>query len=1064
MNNRGAARGAAPSACGVLYAAVVRIVPTIAVIFVATLPGGRASAQLWNPLDTKPKPNILVAFDTSVTMAIKSDCSDCHRGGASPPYRLDEAKTDIRAVMPFFQDLFAYGGYAYQGCGSAHVVSGSRCYPDPTNLEASFTCVDNMIARAGFCESAENGLPGNAKTCITPFCAQDAAILGRVLQTPNLIPGLTPPPPPSSPTARCDKASAPTATVDIQAELTAAAPNINWPQWEGAVFFDDAYQFICGPLRGAVNAVWNKVEGCLNDPYTFWPGVTAWLGNSASCDAMAVAASVCTAPTSPFVGTCVCGDQTVGCTMGDALSACGVPLRLKARQQVGVCESYNPDTFQAHFKAQPDNRVNPGGCRQNVALFFTDGFFGSNSMIRSEVAKADLDGAFTPAGQDDLRNRFVFRVSNVDNIADANALQAQLSRGTVTEAYSATNQATMMESFAIVANRVFRGVYSGASATFDRYNQRVAFHLFTVPSGAGTAGERYLGRPSRIAWHEVDPSTGTINPAPIFETDWASVAGAPLVGTLGGLDTRYLGPGGRFRNDVSRIQEIEANTIDRTGDGVADDHPRLRWGYMLGGASTQPVIVEAPREIPSGPSAASFASFMNRAAVKNRPRVVYVLSNGYLHAIHAGARRDNPPVTAGKVQLAFDYVENADSGKELWRYKPPYTDWLDTMRVGRRATYTFNDVTQQPILNGQIVVREMKVANTNSASDFQTLLAFSQGKNGRGYAVLDVTDPLSLPIVRRTWVLPEAADRASQEPMFYALPAGPAGQVKASVIVTGGLGGSRTIYRYDVLGSDLGSAVLPGSGAESYPTEPSCFDATGKGYITHCYVLSSVGRLVRVGIAADGAFTAISDITPTAPRSPIGGGRVFHTRPVVFFGGDGAVNLVFGSGSATDLSNTGSQDYVFKVKDELFTKAAPPASGTATQVCAPDSSGNRDGAIALAPGERVVSPPIVAKGVVAFTTFTVDGTTACGEGSAKLYAFNYERCTDAFDSTRRRPTPVGLGNGIPTSPVLLRASERIVAVTSAAPAAATGSRPVQTSGGRLMALKRLFWRPQVNSR
>ncbi|MCC7385938.1 MAG: hypothetical protein IT384_29080 [Deltaproteobacteria bacterium] len=1023
-----------------------------------------ARAQLWNPLDTKPKPNMLVAFDTSVTMAIKSDCSGCHRQGAAPPYRLDEAKEDIRAVMPLFEDLFAYGGYLYRGCGVAHVVPGSRCYPDPNNLEASFDCVDNMIASAGFCGSSENRLPGTAQSCITPFCAQDAAILGRVLTTPRLISGLTPPPPPAFATATCDRATSPVSTIDVPALLAAASPRISWPQWEGTVFADDAQQFLCEPLLGAVGAVWRRVEECLVDPYAFWPGITGWLGSASSCNPEAVAATVCTATTSPFVGTCVCGDQSEGCTIGQAQSACGVALRFKARQQIGICESYNPETFQAHFRAQPDNRVNTGGCRENVALYFTDGFYGNNRMIRSEVSRADHDHAFTPLGQEDLRNRFVFRVADAGNRDHANTLQLQVSNHTSTAAYSATNRGAMTESFAVVVNRVFRGVYSGASATFDRYSQRVAFHLFTVPAGAGSTGERYLGRPSRIAWHAVDPDTGAIDPAPIFETDWASVAGPPRVGVLGGTDTTYLGPGGRFRNGVPRIQEVAASTIDRTGDGVPDAHPRLRWGHMLGGASTQPVIVEAPREIPSGPTAGVFASFMNQPAVRNRPRVIYVLSNGYLHAFHAGVRRESPPVTAGEVALAFDYIENAESGRELWRYKPPYTGWLDTTRVGDRATYVYNDVTQQPILNGQIVVREMKVANANSAADFQTLLAFSQGKNGRGYAVLDVTDPMRLPVVRRIWVLPDPSDRASQEPMLYALPAGDSGRVKTSVIVTGGLGGTRTIYRYDVIGSEAESAELPGDGAESYPTEPICFDVTGRGYVTHCYVLSSVGRLARVEIAPDGSFGTTSDITPAAPQSPIGGGRVFHTRPVVFFGGDGAVNLVFGSGDATDLThNTGSQEYVFKVKDERFTRAIPPATGTSAQVCGPDPSGNRDGSIALAPGERLVSPPIVAKGVVAFTTFTPGAAAACGSGSARLYAFNYERCTDAFDSTQRRPSPVSLGGGIPTSPVLLRASERIAVMTSAEPAAARISRPVQTSGGRLMRLRRLFWRPHVNT-
>ncbi|MCC7381224.1 MAG: hypothetical protein IT384_05305 [Deltaproteobacteria bacterium] len=1057
----------------------------------ATLVSASAQAQLWNPLDTKAKPNLLVGFDTSVTMGITSDCSNCHGNWPGPPKRIEDAKVQIRNTLPMFENLFVYGGYKYEGCGSANVTY--RCYPNPSDLAASYTCVDNMIASAGNCGSREWSLPGgNVTTCITGGCAGDAAIIESLLLGTKSIEGFTPPPTPVSTSTDCTTKwlsgedrdpLPPDLSIDIAARLQAAwtAQGVDFTQLDAAnVDANQIKTLFCDPLIASVQEVWNKVQQCLVNPNAFWPNVAAWLGNSSNCSPGTMAPDICNPlgdsplacdPGQPFcTPTCVCDAGAPNCQNAIVvMDECNVQMQYRARQQVGVCESYNPNTFQAVFKAQPDNRVNPGGCRENVAMYFTDGCWGDNPQIALDAAYADLDGAYTPAVDINQRNRFVFHVSNFFG-GMADAMQSMVTNGQVNVRYSATDQAQMLESFTVIVNRIFQGVYSGANMTFDRYGQRVAFHVFSVPSNtmtfaSGVLGERYLNRPSRLAWHEVDPNTGVITPTPIFETDWATKAWPqiPPALTLGGLDQPRLGPGDKFRNLVDRDQSVAANSIDRTGDATVDTHPALRFGFMLGGLNTQPVIVDAPREIPSGGGAAAFAAFMNTAAVKNRPRVIYVLSNGYLHAIKGGDRRDNPPVTAGKIALSFDYTEGPDAGGEMWRYKPPYPGWLDTTRVGTDATYVWNDIVQQPILNGQIVVREMQVANANVASDYQTLLAFSQGQNGRGYAVLDVTDPMA-PVVRRTWALPNASDRASQEPMLYQLPNGVAGQTKASVIITGGRNGTRTIYRYDVMGAGATSAGLPGGGTESYPTEPICLDVTGKGYITHCYVLSSIGRLVRVGITAAGGFAAISDITPTVPISPIGGLRAYYTRPVVFFGSDNAINIAFGSGDITNLvANTGAQDYFFKAKDTFFITATPPARATMANVCAPDGGGNKDGAIALAPGERVVSPPIVSKGVVAFTTFTPGGS-ACVAGAGKLYAFNFDRCTDAFNSATLRPVPKPLGTGIPTSPALLRPAEKVVAMTSASPVDAQVIGPAQTKGGALMPLKKLFWRQQINTR
>src|SRR5207244_1986936 len=118
--------------------------------------------------------------------------------------------------------------------------------------------------------------------------------------------------------------------------------------------------------------------------------------------------------------------------------------------------------------------------------------------------------------------------------------------------------------------------------------------------------------------------------------------------------------------------------------------------------------------------------------------------------------------------------------------------------------------------------------------------------------------------------------------------------------------------------------------------------------------------------------------------------------------------------------------------------------------------------------EQLISPPIVGKGVVAFTTYT-NGTSGCVAGRGKLYAFDYETCADVSGTGQSlsRPTravAVDLGAGIQASPVLLRESETIITHSSVAPTAAgTAANRVQTKGGDKIPVKRLYWRPVLKA-
>ena len=121
------------------------------------------------------------------------------------------------------------------------------------------------------------------------------------------------------------------------------------------------------------------------------------------------------------------------------------------------------------------------------------------------------------------------------------------------------------------------------------------------------------------------------------------------------------------------------------------------------------------------------------------------------------------------------------------------------------------------------------------------------------------------------------------------------------------------------------------------------------------------------------------------------------------------------------------------------------------------------GIIPLGAEERVISPPVVAKGVVAWTTYTVS-TNACERGQANLYAMNYLTCTDATDGNGP-PAPQPVGEGLPTSPVLHRDSQDFIVGTSAGPTAAQATGiGVDTKGAGRPWVKRLYWRNIIDAR
>ena len=1062
---------------------------------------GDARAEFWSALNTEPTPNVIIGLDTSVTMGIEPNACDyprghpnrtCH-GSDNPATRLSVAKLDLLETIPSFQDYFAFGAFLYAGCGEARILG--RRYPNNSDLEASYLAADALLSGSAHCGSRESRYPGGllpSLACITPTlnCSGDNAVLQDLLL--NGMPGLTITTPnilnfDDDHTCDTGNPSAPT-SINLQTRLNDSFVDgtFSWPSWGGSPDFLGVRDDFCDPLRTELEAIRSDLQTCLTDPNPVWD--MSFL-NGNFCDAGTIWTNICTQP--PLAGTCVCDSEQSGCINGAIPNSnCNNLYTFPVRQQVAICETMSvvptPRGFGHFYRFDPsqdDNIANgtpPNYCRENVALFVTDGAFGDSGGVVAE--SADAQSFYTSADGSGSSNMFVFRISTAFQGA-ANEMMRQVSNDPTATAFEATDRGAMQESFTKVLNRIYRGVYTAAPIVLDAFGRRAAIHSFTVPGydflGTGV-DDRYLGMPSRISVYDVGPD-GVISTNPVFESDWrdrvqASAPGCGLTqlpatlmsDTLSSMPTvrhsDLIGPGSvggsparPFRNGVLRRAVISAGASDRTGDGIANAHPEIQYGRSYSMAQSAPLIVDAPKDVPVGGGDA-LAANTHLTSVRPRPRVIYYQANGYVIGIHGGDYALNPNPQAnpfGVQRLAYYYDDSvAHAGAEVLRFRP---EWLEDSYA--RYNYSFNDVVQQPLMTGELIARELYIDG-----QYRTVLLINQGKDGRGYAALDVTDPCA-PQVISQWVLPDNSF-ASSTPNAYQFPMTAAPTNRPVLIATSGLESSNNhMYAYDIqTGTEIARIDLPALAGHSYPNAPTCVDVTGEGVITHCYVLRSDGRLLRIRVQPGGFYPYV-DVTPTDPDFVTAvAGRTFFVEPVAFFDVDGVVSLAFGSGNYENLTQPDGQNYFFKVRDpSTRRRGVPDGPTTVAQACAADGVGNTNGIIALGADERTLSKPVVQDGLVVWTSYRSE-SSGCTAGQGYIYTMKFENCADALTGDPR-PTGQLIEDGMPTSPTLHRQSRKVLVNTSAGPSAgqAEATDAALTRGRGRPFIKRLYWRLELDS-
>jgi hypothetical protein len=1084
---------------------------------------------LWDAVSTHPKPFLTLGMDTSVTMQIAADqvtgaCNPqgCHAvwgswptGTVSPPtgtsfggqtwgpsgsptpgwpgVRLQNGTSDLLNTLTLFKNEFIYGGFRYDTCGGTvrghlpipgsgpqgYAITTYRTLPNILNPTLSYNNVVQMITDIvnendfgpsgptayQSCEHREGYLAGGNSAninCINANCSPpNSSTLLAIAAAPGAyFPGLSIPPIPTTPLA-----CVPSGTFDAPTFLAAQYSTWSMPHWDAKPKLSEVQSLICDFLNTVFTNLDTQMAAC-NPTYktTYFNTSFLALGEAAWCDAVVMKNNMCDPP-APLANTCICDDDQNGCLAGaSANSNCGVPLNFHARQQTAICESYDPTTFGSVFTAQPDDVVN-GGCRQNVALFVTDGYYGDEPGVQPEADQAvNIPGPFKQpywSPQDMLSNAFVFAEMPLSPAADAMAVSLGQ-----TAAKPAYNQTTLNVSFAEVVNRVERGVYFSASPSTDPYGTRVAITSFSIPGKQPAyPNDDYFGHPTRVGWWNMNPATGQPTTR-ICETDWSGRAGFTQLLTSSGLGgpppaavEKALGPplsGELWDSSMPMLASVPDGTTDRNGDGVINGADtvgsNITYGYMLNGGATQPVVVEKPTDIGSGGVAGNLAGAEKIYAT--RDRAFYTMAGGYLFAFNGGTYAATARSVNG-VQLGYDYNDSGASAcTEFFRYLPT---WVST-----DPRLPSNTLTPQTITNGQIAVRESQVAYTGAASDFATVLVMTQGTGGPNFSALDVSLPTAPSVLGEVSL--GAGYYTTAEPTIYSFPATIAGKPaqQTVVVLTSGDGatGAPQLFSYNVRRtgvSALSTVALP---AGNYPSSAICYDATGRGSVTNCVVLRDDGHLMRIGVdPATGVFIGpLLDMSGSYSGALSIGGLKFYTHPAVYTANDGSIAFVFGSGDIKNLARPPvAPNYMFKVVDSTNRNGAVQSSA---QVCVSNTGAFTSGQIALGAGEAVVSPPIVAKGVVAWSSYK-PGATGCTQGTSYFYAMNYQTCQDAQNPGNNPPAGAAVGAGIATSPVFVRGSDSVLVSTSAG----NSINKTVTARGTGLRIQRqapaiLYWRPE----
>lgn len=297
----------------------------------------------------------------------------------------------------------------------------------------------------------------------------------------------------------------------------------------------------------------------------------------------------------------------------------------------------------------------------------------------------------------------------------------------------------------------------------------------------------------------------------------------------------------------------------------------------------------------------------------------------------------------------------------------------------------------------------------------QKIIVFGLRRGGNNYYALDVTNP---EIPKFLWKIgPETTGFSEigqtwSDPQFGKIKDGKGG--KAVCIIGGGYDENqdrktpaaedkkgRAVYVVDLLtGNQIwrwDSKRDPGM-KHSIPSTISCVDVNGDGYVDRLYVGDMGGKLWRLDLKGSdpngwsGRVVFNSNLGFTGNRKQ----KIFSKPDVTLE--KGGEMVLFGTGDREHPHEKIGIDkfYAFMDKGSSSALSEDNLANVTKDFATVQNLANKEGwFISMEDkGEKVLAPPVVAFGVVYFTTFT---PSPDGDGIARIYALNYRGGNPIFN-------------------------------------------------------------------
>jgi|GEM_PF-1505622 len=565
--------------------------------------------------------------------------------------------------------------------------------------------------------------------------------------------------------------------------------------------------------------------------------------------------------------------------------------------------------------------------------------------------------------------------------------------------YTATNYAELKEALSAAINEIIKNISSGTAVSVLSTSSQTGNRLFRAKFHPETWGG-FLEAFSL----PYDPK----NPNPL----WDEKADGPS-------SLRYREPGTRRiytalddepGEGVKMVRRIEfkGSNIDTTD---ADNHPL----YQLLGFSDKA-------------EAKDFIDYLRNEVFEKYRKRKYKLGD-IIHSTPAITRDTVYVGTNGGMLHAFDI----NTGMEKWAFIPNNLLVAKLRNLARKDYCHEYHVDLSPV-----------VARIRKGVESKTIVICGERGGGDAYFALDVTgeEPILLWEFREkelgeTWSIP----------LIGRVNVGESERKWAAFFGSGfeNNGSKGNLYAIDIEeGTIIGKVELNGPPSDPF-NSPTAVDSDDNGLLDFLYTGDLGGKVFKVTLDSVPTNWSQKLLFTTEPRQPIS-----IPMSLAYYDADPHHLFVyFGTGkyyTMDDRLDTTTQSF-YAIKDN----GAPVTRGNlANQTSGCGSAADSQGwyiDFIVNSGERVTASPLVAGGVVFFTTFEpdIDDPCKCG-GIARLYAVQYNTgCApdspvldvngdgvvdenDKIDGTV--PRSIIIGHGLPSDIIFNPADNQIIIQTS----------------------------------